>query len=95
MKELNKVDLKQFVVHDIVEERSQAIVFELAEEKIMRVQEEEERARKEEIVLRSNQKGVADKQEEENIDFMQYISDPVTKLDLVQARLEVAVKGAR
>jgi hypothetical protein len=37
MKELNKVDLKQFVVHDIVEEKSQAIVFELAEEKIMRV----------------------------------------------------------
>ena len=30
------------------------------------------------------------KQEEEKIDFMQYISDPVTKLDLVKARLDVA-----
>ncbi len=26
---------------------------------------------------------------------MQYISDPATKLDLVQARIEVAAKGAR
>ena len=29
------------------------------------------------------------------IDYMQYISDPVAKLDLVQARLDVAAKNAK
>jgi hypothetical protein len=66
-------------------------VIELAEERLLREMQAKEEVKK-------TKKNASKKKEDElesKIDFMKYISDPVTKLDLVQARLDVAAKNAK